>query len=167
MSTTGRRPSAIAQQNHDRLPLTNLVAKAQQHYNKNGPGSKLRGSKEKIVYMRERKALKTIGIVVLGFIICWMPFFMIYLIEVFFEQFSNTHSFRILSEFFLWLGYSNSVSFEQTLFSNQSQVLNPIIYTMYNSDFRRCFRDLLGFGCLQHHRRSMSVKKLHQQSTVF
>uniref|UniRef100_A0A914YIR2 G-protein coupled receptors family 1 profile domain-containing protein n=1 Tax=Panagrolaimus superbus TaxID=310955 RepID=A0A914YIR2_9BILA len=132
-----------------RLHAVNLIQKAQttitalpqnnsnfpQHYARGGKS--MRGSKEKIVYLRERKALKTIGIVVLGFICCWMPFFVM-----------------LLNEFFLWLGYSNSV-------------LNPIIYTMYNGDFRRCFRDLLGFGCIQHHRRSMSVKKLHQQSTVF
>ncbi|CAD5214854.1 unnamed protein product [Bursaphelenchus okinawaensis] len=136
------------------LQPSNLVAKAQKHYNTHGPGKAIRGSKEKIVYLRERKALKTIGIVVLGFIICWMPFFVIYLAEVFIQRVHTTYSFKILSEFFLWLGYSNSV-------------LNPIIYTMYNGDFRRCFRDLLGFGCVQTHRRTMSVKKLHQQSTVF
>nr|CAD2172372.1 unnamed protein product [Meloidogyne enterolobii] len=118
----------------------------------------LRGSKEKIVYLRERKALKTIGIVVLGFILCWCPFFVVYILEVSPLQkrskLFSRHEFQVLAEFFLWLGYSNSV-------------LNPIIYTMYNSDFRRCFRDLLGFGCFQQHRRTMSVKKLHQQSTVF
>lgn len=118
----------------------------------------LRGSKEKIVYLRERKALKTIGIVVLGFILCWCPFFVVYILEVSPLQkrskIFSKHEFQVLAEFFLWLGYSNSV-------------LNPIIYTMYNSDFRRCFRDLLGFGCFQQHRRTMSVKKLHQQSTVF
>ncbi|KAI6240991.1 G-PROTEIN-RECEP-F1-2 domain-containing protein [Aphelenchoides fujianensis] len=139
---------------NDRLQPHHLVAKAQQHYHMHGPGKAIRGSKEKIVYMRERKALKTIGIVVLAFIICWMPFFVIYLIEVFMERVSNTYSFRILSELFLWLGYSNSV-------------LNPLIYISHNGDFRRCFRDLLGFGCIQHHRRTMSVKKLQQQSTVF
>uniref|UniRef100_A0A7E4ZZZ5 G_PROTEIN_RECEP_F1_2 domain-containing protein n=1 Tax=Panagrellus redivivus TaxID=6233 RepID=A0A7E4ZZZ5_PANRE len=129
---------------------------SQTHYNANygQAGKSIRGSKEKIVYLRERKALKTIGIVVLGFISCWMPFFVMYLIEVFVVSVSDSYVFKLLNEFFLWLGYSNSV-------------LNPIIYTMYNGDFRRCFRDLLGFGCCQHHRRSMSVKKLHQQSTVF
>lgn len=39
---------------------------AHEHYQINGPGKAVRGSKEKMVYMRERKALKTIGIVVLG-----------------------------------------------------------------------------------------------------
>uniref|UniRef100_A0A914H4X5 G-protein coupled receptors family 1 profile domain-containing protein n=1 Tax=Globodera rostochiensis TaxID=31243 RepID=A0A914H4X5_GLORO len=117
-----------------------------------------RGSKEKIVYLRERKALKTIGIVVLGFIICWLPFFVVYVLEVspVLKKWDviGKKEFQLLSEFFLWLGYSNSV-------------LNPLIYTMYNSDFRRCFRDLLGMGCMNQHRRTMSVKKLHQQSNLF
>ncbi|KAI6177197.1 G-PROTEIN-RECEP-F1-2 domain-containing protein [Aphelenchoides bicaudatus] len=151
LSDSVRRPSIVTQ--NEKLQPTHLVAKAQQHYHKHGPGKAIRGSKEKIVYLRERKALKTIGIVVLGFIICWLPFFVLYLVEVFITQLSNAYSFRLLSEFFLWLGYSNSC-------------INPIIYTLYNGDFRRCFRDLLGFGCVQHHRRTMSVKKLHQ-STVF
>ncbi|GMT05722.1 hypothetical protein PENTCL1PPCAC_27896 [Pristionchus entomophagus] len=134
-----------------RLQPQNLMAKAHDHYQMCGPGKAARGSKEKMVYLRERKALKTIGIVVLGFIICWMPFFIIYMLE----PFEVLHDrFKVIGDFFLWLGYSNSV-------------LNPIIYTMYNGDFRRCFRDLLSFGCIQHHRRTMSVKKLHQQSTIF
>ncbi|WKY16212.1 hypothetical protein Q1695_001138 [Nippostrongylus brasiliensis] len=143
-----------AQAAHARLQPNNLLAKANEHYHVNGPGKAVRGSKEKMVYLRERKALKTIGIVVMGFIICWMPFFVMYLIEVFATSVSTSSAFKLISEFFLWLGYSNSV-------------LNPIIYTMYNGDFRRCFRDLLSFGCVQHHRRTMSVKKLHQQSTIF
>ncbi|KHJ88610.1 7 transmembrane receptor [Oesophagostomum dentatum] len=145
-----RRAQAV----HARLQPNNLLAKAYEHYQINGPGKAVRGSKEKMVYLRERKALKTIGIVVMGFIICWMPFFVMYLIEVFATSVSNSRAFKLIGEFFLWLGYSNSV-------------LNPIIYTMYNGDFRRCFRDLLSFGCIQHHRRTMSVKKLHQQSTIF
>lgn len=50
----------------NRLQPANLLAKAQQYYQTNVPGKNIRGSKEKIVYLRERKALKTIGIVVLG-----------------------------------------------------------------------------------------------------
>ncbi|TMS36099.1 hypothetical protein L596_003354 [Steinernema carpocapsae] len=131
-----------------------LVAQAQAHCRARGPGKAARGSKEKMVYLRERKALKTIGIVVLGFIICWMPFFVLYLIELVLTSESHSKIHKILNELFLWLGYSNSV-------------INPLIYTMYNGDFRRCFRDLLSFGCMQQHRRTMSVRKLHQQSTVF
>uniref|UniRef100_A0A8R1YJL7 G-protein coupled receptors family 1 profile domain-containing protein n=1 Tax=Pristionchus pacificus TaxID=54126 RepID=A0A8R1YJL7_PRIPA len=147
-STTSRKSQLNSS---SRLQPQNLMAKAHDHYQMCGPGKAARGSKEKMVYLRERKALKTIGIVVLGFIICWMPFFIYYMLEPF--SIIPRH-LEVIGDFFLWLGYSNSV-------------LNPIIYTMYNGDFRRCFRDLLSFGCIQHHRRTMSVKKLHQQSTIF
>uniref|UniRef100_A0A914W5X2 G-protein coupled receptors family 1 profile domain-containing protein n=1 Tax=Plectus sambesii TaxID=2011161 RepID=A0A914W5X2_9BILA len=145
--------SKKAQKCHNRLQPSALLARANDHYHTNGPGKAIRGSKEKMVYLRERKALKTIGMVVLGFIICWMPFFVLYLVEVFADT-GGSRLAAIMGEIFLWLGYSNSV-------------LNPIIYTMYNGDFRRCFRDLLSCGCMKRHRRTMSVKKLHQQSTVF
>ena len=61
----------LAVNNKEDLQPHNLVAKAHKHYNTHGPGKAMRGSKEKIVYMRERKALKTIGIVVLGMIILY------------------------------------------------------------------------------------------------
>jgi len=40
---------------------------------------------------------------------------------------------RALDAFFFWLGYSNSS-------------INPILYTIFNDDFRRAFRSLLGCG---------------------
>ncbi|KAL3070444.1 hypothetical protein niasHT_032234 [Heterodera trifolii] len=137
-------------------PRNSMAITQQSHFT--SKNANFRGSKEKIVYLRERKALKTIGIVVLGFIICWLPFFVVYVLEVSSVlkkwDIVEKKEFQLLSEFFLWLGYSNSV-------------INPLIYTMYNSDFRRCFRDLLGMGCMNQHRRTMSVKKLHQQSNLF
>ncbi|KHJ91137.1 7 transmembrane receptor [Oesophagostomum dentatum] len=109
-----RRAQAV----HARLQPNNLLAKAYEHYQINGPGKAVRGSKEKMVYLRERKALKTIGIVVMGFIICWMPFFVMYLIEVFATSVSNSRAFKLIGEFFLWLGYSNSVSFLSYFFQD-------------------------------------------------
>ena len=52
----------------------------------------------------------------LGFIICWMPFFVLYLIEVFAKALSETRTFTLMNEFFLWLGYSNSVCTSLYLF---------------------------------------------------
>uniref|UniRef100_A0A1I7V7C3 G_PROTEIN_RECEP_F1_2 domain-containing protein n=1 Tax=Loa loa TaxID=7209 RepID=A0A1I7V7C3_LOALO len=126
-----------------------LLAKAHDRYHTCGPGKFTSHSREKIVYMKERKALKTIAILFFAFSICWLPFFVIYLIEVLVS--SSDEIIYSTQEVFLWLGYSNSV-------------LNPIIYTMYNHDFRRCFRDLLTLGFMRK-RRSMSIRKLHQHST--
>ncbi|KAM3726848.1 5-hydroxytryptamine receptor [Dirofilaria immitis] len=125
-----------------------LLAKAHDRYHTYGPGKFANNSREKIIYMKERKALKTIAILFLAFSICWLPFFVIYLIEVLVS--SSNKVMYATKEIFLWLGYSNSV-------------LNPIIYTMYNHDFQRCFRDLLTLGFIRQ-RRTMSIRKLHQQS---
>ncbi|VDN41453.1 unnamed protein product [Gongylonema pulchrum] len=51
-----------AQQCHARLQPRYLLAKAQDHYQTYGPGKAMRSSREKMVYMKERKALKTIAI---------------------------------------------------------------------------------------------------------
>lgn len=40
--------------------------KAQDHYLSQGPGKMSKSSREKVMYMKERKALKTITIVVSG-----------------------------------------------------------------------------------------------------
>lgn len=54
--------------NHGHLQTTNNNSNHHHHYTPHygQAGKSIRGSKEKIVYLRERKALKTIGIVVLG-----------------------------------------------------------------------------------------------------
>ena len=109
--------------------------------------AKTRGNREKAVYARERKALKTIGIIVCGFVACWLPFFVIYIVEVRFvwsvaviqlvvyaqvfipsdAAVLNSSWYQTMGAIFLFLGYSNSA-------------LNPIIYTFCNGDFRRCFK---------------------------
>uniref|UniRef100_A0A1I7WXV2 Ras-associating domain-containing protein n=1 Tax=Heterorhabditis bacteriophora TaxID=37862 RepID=A0A1I7WXV2_HETBA len=70
---------------HSRLQPNNLLAKAHEHYQTNGPGKVVRGSKEKMVYLRERKALKTIGIVVLGKICLIIYFKLHYLLDIYME----------------------------------------------------------------------------------
>uniref|UniRef100_A0A1B0FFH5 G-protein coupled receptors family 1 profile domain-containing protein n=1 Tax=Glossina morsitans morsitans TaxID=37546 RepID=A0A1B0FFH5_GLOMM len=84
--------------------------------------------KQKISLSKERRAARTLGIIMGVFVICWLPFFLMYVILPFCDDCCPTNKFK---NFITWLGYINSV-------------LNPIIYTIFNLDYRRAFKRLLG-----------------------
>ncbi|KAM4626009.1 5-hydroxytryptamine receptor 1B [Polymixia lowei] len=86
--------------------------------------------KKRISAARERKATKTLGIILGAYIVCWLPFF-IYTLVV---ATCDTCFFPELFDFFTWLGYLNSL-------------INPIIYTMSNDDFKKAFHKLVRFRC--------------------
>ncbi|XP_055718675.1 5-hydroxytryptamine receptor 1B-like [Salvelinus fontinalis] len=86
--------------------------------------------KKRISAARERKATKTLGIILGAYIICWLPFFIYTLVVATCETCFYTELF----DFFNWLGYLNSL-------------INPIIYTMSNDDFKKAFHKLLRFRC--------------------
>uniref|UniRef100_A0A8C1TPN3 Adrenoceptor alpha 1Ba n=1 Tax=Cyprinus carpio TaxID=7962 RepID=A0A8C1TPN3_CYPCA len=84
-------------------------------------------------FSREKKAAKTLGVVVGMFILCWLPFFLALPIGSF-----NT-SLRPPETFFkviFWLGYFNSC-------------LNPIIYPCYSREFKQAFIRILRCQCQQ------------------
>uniref|UniRef100_A0A1I8GEK6 G_PROTEIN_RECEP_F1_2 domain-containing protein n=1 Tax=Macrostomum lignano TaxID=282301 RepID=A0A1I8GEK6_9PLAT len=82
-------------------------------------------ARQKISLSRERRALRTLGIIMGIFILCWLPFFLVYLAGAW-GYAPEKRLFRL----FVWLGYVNSA-------------LNPVIYTVFNADFRRAFARLL------------------------
>lgn len=77
-------------------------------------------------FKMETKAAKTLGIIVGGFIVCWMPFFTMYLVGAFCEDCINSVVFSIL----FWLGYCNSA-------------INPCIYALFSKDFRFAFKRII------------------------
>lgn len=94
-----------------------------------GDGNKSRWSMKRL--QAETKAAKTVGIIVGGFILCWLPFFTSYLTRAFCPGegcVSNT-----AMSVFTWLGYCNSA-------------INPIIYGLFSRDFRKAFKNIL-FRC--------------------
>ena len=80
---------------------------------------------ERSAVRREGKTAKTLSIVVGGFIVCWLPFFVVYIVEPFcpLTLCSITEELR---SFCTWLGYANSL-------------INPFIYAAYNPYFRSSF----------------------------
>lgn len=85
--------------------------------------------KQRISLSKERRAARTLGIIMGVFVVCWLPFFLMYVITPFCSICCPTEK---LINFITWLGYINSA-------------LNPIIYTIFNLDFRKAFKKLLGF----------------------
>ncbi|KAG7236932.1 hypothetical protein INR49_000005, partial [Caranx melampygus] len=82
--------------------------------------------KKRISAAREKKATKTLGIILGAYIICWLPFFIYTLLVPVCESCFHPELFDI----FTWLGYLNSL-------------INPIIYTMSNEDFKQAFHKLI------------------------
>ncbi|XP_063149015.1 D(4) dopamine receptor [Candoia aspera] len=80
---------------------------------------------------RERKAMKVLPVVVGAFLFCWTPFFVVHTTRALCD--SCIISGEVTS-IVTWLGYVNSA-------------LNPIIYTIFNTEFRNYFRKVLHIFC--------------------
>lgn len=70
-------------------------------------------------FRMETKAAKTLGIIVGGFVFCWLPFFSVYVVRAFCGDCVAPIVFSVL----FWLGYCNSA-------------INPLIYALFSKDFR-------------------------------
>ncbi|CAG5119140.1 unnamed protein product [Candidula unifasciata] len=90
--------------------------------------------KRKLAKARERRATVVLGLVMAAFILCWLPFFALYLASAFCAGCIPAMVFTV----FFWIGYCNSA-------------LNPIIYTVFNRDFKRAFQKII-FGRRRRHR---------------
>uniref|UniRef100_T1ISI9 G-protein coupled receptors family 1 profile domain-containing protein n=1 Tax=Strigamia maritima TaxID=126957 RepID=T1ISI9_STRMM len=84
--------------------------------------------KRRIARKRERRATLILGLIMASFILSWLPFFMLYLLNGICRKSCDIPDLAFATAF--WLGYVNSA-------------LNPIIYTIFNKDFRRAFRKIL------------------------
>lgn len=85
-------------------------------------------AKRKMALARERKTVKTLGIIMGTFILCWLPFFIVALVLPFCEN--SCHMPSLLGAIINWLGYSNSL-------------LNPVIYAYFNKDFQNAFKKII------------------------
>lgn len=72
---------------------------------------------------RETKTAQTLSLVVGGFIACWLPFFLYYILTPFIP---SNYVNAVLMYILTWLGWFNSA-------------INPFIYAFYSPDFRMAF----------------------------
>ncbi|XP_017076827.2 octopamine receptor beta-3R isoform X2 [Drosophila eugracilis] len=76
----------------------------------------------------EHKAARTLGIIMGVFLLCWLPFFLWYVITSLCGPACPCPDVLVVVLF--WIGYFNST-------------LNPLIYAYFNRDFREAFRNTL------------------------
>lgn len=95
--------------------------------------SKTEGSSSAVVskwkgrQYRERRFTFVLAVVMGVFVLCWFPFFFTYTLTAVCDACCIPET---LFKMFFWFGYCNSS-------------LNPVIYTIFNRDFRKSFKKIL------------------------
>uniref|UniRef100_A0A3B3ZH88 Alpha-2B adrenergic receptor n=1 Tax=Periophthalmus magnuspinnatus TaxID=409849 RepID=A0A3B3ZH88_9GOBI len=90
----------------------------------NNPGA----ARRKAMINREKRFTFVLAVVIGVFVVCWFPFFFSYSLQAVCPKTCAIPD--PLFTFFFWIGYCNSS-------------LNPVIYTIFNKDFRKAFKKIL------------------------
>lgn len=85
-------------------------------------------NKTKVAQMREKRFTFVLAVVMGVFVLCWFPFFFTYSLHAVCRE--RCYIPGALFNLFFWIGYCNSS-------------VNPIIYTIFNRDFRKAFKKII------------------------
>ncbi|XP_076144289.1 alpha-2Da adrenergic receptor-like [Alosa pseudoharengus] len=92
------------------------------------PNNRQSASKTKVAQMREKRFTFVLAVVMGVFVLCWFPFFFTYSLHAICREKCTIPG--ALFDAFFWIGYCNSS-------------VNPIIYTVFNRDFRKAFKKII------------------------
>eukprot|EP00061_Rhincodon_typus_P018903 g48277.t1 len=84
--------------------------------------------RRKATQNREKRFTFVLSVVIGVFVLCWFPFFFSYSLTAICPATCSVPP--AIFKFFFWIGYCNSS-------------LNPVIYTIFNQDFRMAFKKIL------------------------
>ncbi|MEQ2167420.1 Alpha-2A adrenergic receptor [Goodea atripinnis] len=118
-------PCSIRKKANKGKPRLSQIKPGDSNIQKQEPNTK--GSRWKGRQNREKRFTFVLAVVIGVFVICWFPFFFTYMLMTLCESCPVPPT---LFKFFFWFGYCNSA-------------LNPLIYTVFNNDFRRSFKKIL------------------------
>lgn len=104
-------------------------SRASQFYpEQKNPGGRQQMNKTKVALMREKRFTFVLAVVMGVFVLCWFPFFFTYTLHAICRD--SCYIPGALFNLFFWIGYCNSS-------------VNPIIYTIFNRDFRKSFKKII------------------------
>jgi hypothetical protein len=88
------------------------------------------------VHLPNQKAIRTLGVILGTFIVCWLPFMLFAIIKPLHKHITSKplNVPEWLDPVLLWFGYLSSM-------------LNPIIYSKFNREFRTPFREIIYCRC--------------------
>lgn len=98
------------------------------------------------VTVREHKATVTLAAVMGAFVVCWFPYFSVFLYRGVVNDYIN----QVVEDVVLWLGYANSA-------------LNPILYGALNRDFRTAYQQLFHCHLANHQAHEASLRSTSSQ----
>uniref|UniRef100_UPI00398E8C59 alpha-2B adrenergic receptor n=1 Tax=Pristiophorus japonicus TaxID=55135 RepID=UPI00398E8C59 len=106
----------------------NSNSKREEHFGRREKPLTPSAIRSKAIQNREKRFTFVLSVVIGVFILCWFPFFFSYSLTAICPATCSVPP--VIFKFFFWIGYCNSS-------------LNPVIYTIFNQDFRRAFKKIL------------------------